>query len=70
MVRLHGVPKSIISNRDTRFTSYFWKCVQEALGMKLKYSTMFHPQTDGRTERTNQILADILRACALDFKGG
>ena len=50
VVRLHGVPKSIISYRDTRFTSYFWKCVQEALGTKLNYSTTFHPQTDRKTE--------------------
>ena len=66
-VRLHGVPKSIISYRDTRFTLYFWKCIQEALGMKLKYSTVFHPQTDRQTEQTNQILEDMLRACASDF---
>ena len=46
IVRLHGVTKSIISDHDTRFTSHFWKCIQEALGTKLKYSTMFHPQTD------------------------
>ena len=46
-VRLYGVPKSIISYRDTKFTLYFWKCIHEALGMKLKYSIVFHSQTDG-----------------------
>ena len=50
VVRLHGVPKFIISYLDTIFTSYFWKCVQEALGTKLNYSTTFHPQTDRKTE--------------------
>ena len=69
IVRLHGVPRTIISDRDSRFTSHFWECVQSALGTKLKFSTAFHPQTDGQTERVNQVLEDMLRACALDFKG-
>ena len=60
VVRLHRVPKSIISDKDSRFTSHFWKCVQEALGSKLKFSTAFHPQSDGQTKRTNQLLEDML----------
>ncbi|KAL5545109.1 hypothetical protein UlMin_008893 [Ulmus minor] len=69
IVRLHGVPISIISDRDSRFTSAFWKSVQKAMGTKLKFSTAFHPQTDGQTERTIQTLEDMLRACVMEFKG-
>ena len=60
IVRLHGVPSSIISDRDSRFTSKFWKSLQEALGTRLKFSSAFHPQTDGQSERTIQILEDML----------
>jgi hypothetical protein len=69
IVRLHGVPVSIVSDRDPRFTSRFWGSLQKALGTKLNFSTAFHPQTDGQSERTIQILEDMLRACVLDFKG-
>ena len=69
IIRLHGVPISIISDRDPRFTSGFWESLQEAMGTKLKLSTAFHPQTDGQSERTIQILEDMLRACTFEFKG-
>ena len=68
-MRLHGVPTSIVSDRDPRFTSHFWGGVQKALGTRLNFSTAFHPQTDGQSERTIQTLEDMLRACALDLKG-
>ena len=69
IVRLHGVPATIVSDRDPRFTSHFWGGVQKALGTRLNFSTAFHPQTDGQSERTIQTLEDMLRACALDLKG-
>ncbi|KAK8931451.1 hypothetical protein KSP39_PZI016502 [Platanthera zijinensis] len=69
IVRLHGVPKTIVSDRDGRFTSREWRHVQERLGTRLHFSTAFHPQTDGQTERTNRTLEDLLRMCILDFGG-
>ena len=69
IVRLHGVPKSIVSDRDPKFTSRFWESLHRAMGTQLKFSTAFHPQTDGQSERTIQILEDMLRACVLDFEG-
>ncbi|KAJ9542555.1 hypothetical protein OSB04_029061 [Centaurea solstitialis] len=69
IVRLHGVPVSIVSDRDTRFTSRFWERFQKEMGTQLHFSTAFHPQTDGQSERTIQTLEDMLRACVLDFGG-
>lgn len=69
IVRLHGVPVSILSNRDSRFTSNFWKSLHRAMGTKLKFSTAFHPQADGQYERTIQTLEDMLRTCILKFGG-
>jgi hypothetical protein len=69
IVKLHGVPESIISDRDSRFTSRFWGALQAALGTKLQFSTAFHPQTDGQSERTIQTLEDMLRSCVLQFRG-
>jgi IS30 family transposase len=65
----HGVPKTIVSDRGSIFTLAFWNQLHEALGSRLDFSTAYHPQTGGQTERTNQILEDMLRACALDFGG-
>ena len=67
IVSLHGIPVSIISDRDTRFTSRFWQKFQEELGTRLHFSTAFHPQTDGQSERTIQTLEDMLRACEIDL---
>ncbi|GJW19848.1 putative reverse transcriptase domain-containing protein [Tanacetum coccineum] len=69
IVARHGVPISIISDRDSRFTSRFWQSMQEALGTRLDMSMAYHPQTDGQSERTIQTLEDMLRACVLDFGG-
>jgi hypothetical protein len=69
IVSLHGVPLRIVSDRDARFVSRFWQSLQKALGTKLDFSTAYHPQTDGQTERVNQILEDMLRSCALEFQG-
>ncbi|XP_071901009.1 uncharacterized protein [Coffea arabica] len=67
IMRLHGIPVSIVSDRDPRFVSHFWQKFQETLGTKLKFSTAYHPQTDGQLERTIQTLEDMLRSCILDF---
>ena len=69
IVRLHGVPVSIVLDRDPRFTAHFWKSFQKAMGTRLTMSTAFHPQTDGQSERTIQVLEDMLRACVLDHTG-
>ncbi|KAG4207923.1 hypothetical protein ERO13_A03G100150v2 [Gossypium hirsutum] len=69
IVRLHGVPLSIVLDRDPRFISRFWKKLQYALGTKLHFSTAFHPQTDSQSEWIMQILEDMLRCCILEFEG-
>ncbi|GJU11175.1 retrotransposon protein, putative, ty3-gypsy subclass [Tanacetum coccineum] len=69
IIRLHGTPTSIVSDRDPRFTSRFWKGLQNAWGTRLKFSTAFHPQTDGQTERTIKTLEDMFRSCILDRTG-
>nr|GEX37883.1 putative reverse transcriptase domain-containing protein [Tanacetum cinerariifolium] len=69
IVARHGVLISIISDRDSRFTSRFWQSMQKALGTQLDMSTAYHPQTDGQSKRTIQTLEDMFRACVLDFRG-
>lgn len=69
IVARHGVPVSVVSDRDVRFTSRFWKRFHDEMGTRLHFSTAFHPQTDGQSERTIQTLEDMLRACVLDFGG-
>ena len=69
IVRLHGVPISIVSERDPRFTSRFWPSLQAALGTRLHFNTTFHPQTDGQSERTIQTLEGMLRACVMESRG-
>ncbi|GJY07079.1 putative reverse transcriptase domain-containing protein [Tanacetum coccineum] len=70
VVSRHGVPVSIISNRDSIFTYHFWQSLQKALGTQLDMSTAYHPQTDGHSERTIQTLEDMLRACVINFGKG
>jgi transposase InsO family protein len=67
IVRLHGVPKTIISDHGAQFIARFWEQLQHALGTKLIRSSVYHPQTDGQTERINQILEDMLRDCVLQY---
>ncbi|GJR70751.1 putative reverse transcriptase domain-containing protein [Tanacetum coccineum] len=70
VVERHGIPASIIYDRDGRFTSNFWRSFQKALGTDISMSTAYHPETDGQSERTIQTLEDMLRACVIDFGKG
>ncbi|KAA3461189.1 DNA/RNA polymerase superfamily protein [Gossypium australe] len=63
LVRLHGVPISIILDRDSKFSPIFWEKLHEALGTWLNFCTTFHPQTDGKFEQVIQVLEDLLRSC-------
>jgi hypothetical protein len=67
ILSLHGIPKTIVSDRGPQFVSKFWEELHKSLGTKLLHSSAYHPQTSGQTERVNQILEDMLRACVLDF---
>nr|GFC22815.1 reverse transcriptase domain-containing protein [Tanacetum cinerariifolium] len=70
VVTRHRIPVSIISDRDLRFASNFWRSLQNVLGTRLDMSTAYYPKTDGQNKRTIQTLEDMLRACAIDFKKG
>ncbi|GJY20247.1 putative reverse transcriptase domain-containing protein [Tanacetum coccineum] len=70
IVSQHGVLISIISDRNSHFTSRFWRSLQSALGTQLDMSTVYHPKTDGQSESTIQTLEDMLRACIIDFGKG
>nr|GEW12047.1 putative reverse transcriptase domain-containing protein [Tanacetum cinerariifolium] len=70
VVTRHGMPVSIISDRDSRFASNFWRSLHNALGTRLDMSTAYHPKIDGQSERTIQPLKDMMRACAIDFGKG
>nr|GEV64484.1 hypothetical protein [Tanacetum cinerariifolium] len=67
IVARHGIPVSIICDRDRRFPSNFWRSFQKALGTDISMSTAYHLETDGHSERTIQTLEDMLRACVIDF---
>jgi transposase InsO family protein len=67
ILSLHGVPKTIVLDRGPQFVSKFWEELHKSLGTKLLHSSAHHPQTSGQTERVNQILEDMLRACILEF---
>nr|GEX95608.1 reverse transcriptase domain-containing protein [Tanacetum cinerariifolium] len=70
IVTRHGIPVSIICDRDGRFTSNFWRSFQKALGTDISMSIAYHPETDGQSERTIQTLEDMMRACVIDFGKG
>ena len=69
IMRLHGVPRIIISDQGPHFIAYFWEHLHQALGTKLIRSSAYHPQTSRQTERVNQILEDMFRACVISSKG-
>ncbi|KAI9908355.1 hypothetical protein PsorP6_004560 [Peronosclerospora sorghi] len=66
--RQHGLPDSVVSDRDSRFTEQFWGALFKVLGTKLLMSTADHPQKDGQTERVNRVVEDILRSLCPDFQ--
>jgi hypothetical protein len=69
IVYLYSVPKKIVSDRWIKFTLRFWEMLHETLDTQLRFSFAYHPHTDGKIERVNQILEDMLRACALQYRG-
>jgi transposase InsO family protein len=68
ILKLHGAPRSIVSDRRPQFTAQFWKSLHASMGTELNYSKAFHPQTYGQMERVNGVLEDLLRACVLTYR--
>jgi transposase InsO family protein len=66
IARLHGIPKTIVSDRDPKFTSKFWRGLFKGFGTNLNFSTTYHPESDGQTERVNQVREDMLRMYVMD----
>jgi hypothetical protein len=66
IARLHGIPKTIVSNRDPKFTSKFWKVLFNGFGTKLNFSTTYHTESDEQIERVNQVIEDMLRMYVTD----
>jgi transposase InsO family protein len=66
VTRLHGIPKTIVSDRDLKFTSNFWKGLFKGFRMNLNFSTTYHPKSDGQTERVNRVIEDMLRMYVMD----
>ncbi|MCO5608459.1 hypothetical protein L7F22_062669 [Adiantum nelumboides] len=66
--RLHGMPETIVSDRDPRFTSLFWKAIWENIGMRLQFSSSFHSQTDGQSEIANSVVLDLLKSYILEIR--
>ena len=69
ILKLHGAHLSIISDRDTKFTSHFWNAFQSGIRKKVNLSATFYPKTDDQAEHTIQTIEDMLRECVIDFKG-
>jgi hypothetical protein len=67
IVRLHGIPRTIVLDREASFVARFWEQLQKSLGTTVIRNSAYHPQTDGQTERVNQILEDMLRACVIHY---
>jgi hypothetical protein len=70
VVRDFGVPEQLISDRDPRFTSEFWRALMEIIGTRLAFSSAFHPQTDGQTERTHRVIEQVLRVYVMEVGSG
>jgi hypothetical protein len=66
IARLHGIPKAIVSDKDTKFTSKFWRGLFKIFGTNMNFSTTYHPQSDGQIERVNQVIEDMLRIYVMD----